>query len=132
MPAGKSKAKKKSAARPRKPVLVDALAEASWSEADRALGEALTETQLLRAAANDDAREDALAMLEQALNRAARKRGLARFGQVGAREPFNPKRHHLARPLSRAPKTVRIVAAGVMRGVEVLVKARVLAVRSRA
>src|SRR5690242_18628403 len=105
---------------PRKPAaarsLADALGEAAWSEADRFLAEAIVEAQVLAAAKNAEAREAAKALLEQALSRAARKRGLTRVGEVGAREAYSAKRHQLPRPLSRAPKQVRIVASGVARG----------------
>lgn len=111
--------------------LTDALGEAAWAEADRALAEAIVEAQVLGGAKNAEAREVALALLEQALSRAARKRGLTRVGEVGAREAYNAKRHELTRPLARAPKHVRIVASGMARGAAVLVKARVVAVRSR-
>jgi hypothetical protein len=111
--------------------LADALGEAAWSEADWALGEAIVEAQMLSAAKNAEAREVALALLEQALSRAARRRGLTRVGEVGGREAYSPKRHELARPLARPPKQVRIVASGIARSGEILVKARVVAVRSR-
>ncbi len=112
-------------------MLADALAEAAWAEADRALAEAMAEAQILKAAAEGEARDDAMALLEQALGRAARKRGLVRFGEVGARESYDAARHELARPLQRAPKQVRVIASGVTRAGAVLVKARVVAVRSR-
>jgi hypothetical protein len=126
-PAKRAPRKTKPAARS----LVDALGEAAWSEADRALGEAIVEAQILSGAKNAEARDVALALLEQALSRAARKRGLTRIGEPGAREAYNAKRHELARPMARAPKQVRIVASGIGRAGTILVKARVVAVRSR-
>lgn len=126
------RAKKRAPRKKAAPVLVNALAEAAWADADRALAEAIAEAQILKSAPDDDAREDALALLEQALSRAARKRGLTRFGDVGAREAYDPERHDLLRPLQRAPKHVRIVASGVTRAGAVLVKARAVAIRSRA
>jgi hypothetical protein len=118
-------------AKPAARSLVDALGEAAWSDADRALGEAIVEAQILAAAKTAEASEVALAFLEQALARAARKRGLTRVGEKGAREAYSAKRHELTRPLARAPKQVRIVASGIARGGDILVKARVVAVRSR-
>lgn len=126
-PVKRAPRKKKPAARS----LTDALGEAAWSEADRALAEAMVEAQVLSSAKTAEAREVAMALLEQALARAARKRGLSRIGEMGGRETYNAKRHELARPLARAPKQVRIVASGIARGPTVLVKARVVAVRSR-
>jgi hypothetical protein len=126
-PVKRAPRKKKPAAR----ALVDALGEAAWAEADRALGEAMVEAQIFSGAKNAEAREVALALLEQALARAARKRGLTRVGEAGAREAYNAKRHELPRPMARAPKQVRIVASGVARAGDILVKARVVAVRSR-
>jgi hypothetical protein len=110
-------------------VLVTALAEAAWAEADAALAEALVELRALGEARSVKARKDATELLEQALTRAARKRGLAVFGVVGAREAFDAKRHQASS--RRAPKQVRIDAPGVARGAEILIKARVSAARTR-
>lgn len=127
-PTGKPKrpaARKRAAA----PALANALAEAAWSEADAALAQALAECDALEAAPDAASREDAMAMLAQALSRAARKRGLSRIGAVGAREQYDPKRHELERAGARGPKSVRIIAPGVARGGDVLVRARVAPVR---
>lgn len=106
--------------------LNNALAEAAWSDADLALAEALAEFDRAEAAVGGGDRGDAMALLGQALSRAARKRGLTRIGALGAREPYDPKLHELAKKPARAPKTVRIEARGVKRGAEVLAKARVV------
>ena len=112
------------------PALVSALAEAAWSEADAALAQAVAEYDGLVAARGAAARSDAQALLGQALARAARRRGLARFGAVGSIEAYDPKRHELS-SAGRAPNRVRVKAQGVMRGSEILVKARVSAVRAK-
>jgi hypothetical protein len=128
----KATKKKKAAARKRAApwVLVNALAEAAWAEADAALAEALTEFQVLSATAKPRVREESMALLGQALARASRKRGLAPFGVVGARERFDAMRHVIT-GAARVPKEVRVVTPGVTRGAEVIVKARVSAVRAR-
>lgn len=126
------KTKKKSAARKRAAPadkLTGALAEAAWLEADASLALALSEFEALEAAADAEAREEALLMLGQALSRAARRRGLTRFGAIDAREPYDPVRHELSPRPARAPKTVRVLSRGVARGGEVLVKARAEAAR---
>lgn len=125
-PAKKPAARKRAAALP----LAAALAEASWSEADAALAQALAECDALETAPDAAARDDAMAMLTQALSRAARKRGLSRLGAVGAREAYDPQRHDLSKAGARPPKTVRIIAPGVARGGEILVRARVAPVRT--
>lgn len=56
--------------------LADALAGAAWAEADAALADALAEFEVLSAAKTAAARKDAMFLLGQALQRAARKRGL--------------------------------------------------------
>jgi hypothetical protein len=103
-------------------VLTDALAEAAWAEADKALADALMDFAALQSATKAKARADAMLLLGQSLQRAARKRGLAPFGVVGALEAYNPARH--AYSGARAPKRVRIVSQGVARGGEVLIKAQ--------
>ena len=108
-------------------VLVDALAEAAWTEADEALAEALVELRALEAARARGARDEAFVMLDQALRRAARKRGLSLFGAVGGRETYDPRRHEGV----RSAKQVRIEAPGVARGGQVLIKARVSLGRAR-
>lgn len=115
---------------PRPDKLTASLADAAWAEADAALAEALAELEILETATGRVARADALALLGQALSRAARKRGLSRFGKVGAREAYDPRRHALAGSAARPPKAVRIVAQGISRGGEVLVKARAAGVRA--
>lgn len=121
--------------------LTGALGEAGWAEADRALVAALAEFSVLEAAlsaltktksakASRDA-ADALALLGQSLAATARKRGVERFGVVGASEAYDPARHALDQPSSRAPAKVKILAPGVVRGREVLTKARVAGVRAR-
>lgn len=123
---------KKGAARKRAAPAVSlsgALAEAAWAEADLALAEALTALDQAESASDEEARDDAMALLSQALSRAARKRGLSRIGQVGARESYDAKRHDLDDVSGRAPKTVRISARGVSRAGETLVKPRVKRLR---
>lgn len=105
--------------------LTAALAEAAWAEADQALAQALADLDEAQTATESGVREDAMAQLAQSLARAARKRGLARIGAVGAREPYDAKRHDLVSPVAKAPKTVRIEARGVARGAEILAKPRV-------
>jgi hypothetical protein len=126
--------KKKNAARKparRSAALAAALAEAGWADADTALAEALMEFDALREAQGRVARAEAAELLGQALTRAARRRGFARVGKPGALEAFDARRHVLAEPLRRAPKTVRIIVSGVSRGPEVLAKARVGGARAR-
>ncbi len=107
------------------PVLNEALAEAAWLEADAALAQALTAFELLSQADTGRERSEAMALLDQALIRAVRRRGLTRFGATGGREPYDPARHDLAEPGERPPRTVCIVGQGVMRGCEILAPARV-------
>jgi hypothetical protein len=133
MPAAKAKTakttkpKKKSAARKRAASgvqLNDALATAAWTQADRALAEALAlYDEALQA--EGAARDLALEMLGQSLTAAGRKRGLSRLGELGGREAFDPDRHEFIKPPKKTPKSVRIVARGVVRGAEMLTKARV-------
>lgn len=123
---------KKGAARKRAAPAVSlsgALAEAAWAEADFALAEALAALDQVESASDEDSRDDAMALLAQALSRAARKRGLSRLGQLGARESYDPKRHDLDDAAGRAPKTIRIDARGVARAGETLVKTRVKRLR---
>jgi hypothetical protein len=121
---------KRSAAK-RAPELVDMLAAAAWTQADAALAEALVECDRAVQADSDETREEALSMVSLALARAARRRGLARLGTAGAIEDFDPAKHELPAPLKRAPPRVRIVEAGVLRGAEVLVRARAKPVRAK-
>lgn len=111
--------------------LVGALAEAAWAEADAALAEALADLDEVQTAPDDEARADAVAMLAQSLSRAARKRGLSRQGELGARAPYDPARQVLDDASGRAPKTVRVAARGVSRGAEVLCPIRVRRLRKR-
>ena len=109
--------------------LADALANATWAEADEALAEALVEFAELKRALNEE--PDALAMAAQALARAARRRGLALFGDVGAKVVFDATAHELNRS-SDAAARVRIVREGVKRGRDVLIRAVVAPVRKAA
>jgi hypothetical protein len=108
--------------------LTNALAEAVWTDADEALAEALLELDQMQTAADAEAREVALALLAQALARTARKRGLARIGELGARVAYDADAHELD-ALGAKPKTVRIVARGVARGADLLRRSRVQAAR---
>lgn len=110
--------------------LSSALAQAAWAEADAALATALADLDEATGA-RGAAREEAMAMLAQSLARAARKRGLARIGALGAAETFHPERHELTRAVAKPPKIVRIEARGVARGDDVLVKPRAGPVRRK-
>jgi hypothetical protein len=129
MSAAKSKNRSSKAGAPKRdaprPSLASALAEAVWLEADAALAQALADWEEANTADDAGVRENALALLGQSLQRAARKRGLARVGMLGAIEPYDPDRHELGAPVAKPPKRVRILARGVARGDEVLAKARV-------
>jgi hypothetical protein len=113
--------------------LVGALGEAGWAEADRALAVALAESAALETAIAKLSRskgpaaiqrtQDAFALLTQALDTVSRKRGVARFGEVGAVERYDPERHEIA-VAARKSAPVKLVAPGVLKGGEVLVKAR--------
>jgi molecular chaperone GrpE (heat shock protein) len=105
--------------------LTDALADASWAEADRALAEALADFEELASARNPKRRRELFEMLGQSLNRAARKRGLSRMGAVGEQAEYDPEIHELVSARGRKAGAVEIVARGAMRGGEVLAKARV-------
>ncbi|MGE0596384.1 MAG: hypothetical protein AB7P07_08460 [Hyphomonadaceae bacterium] len=106
-----------------------ALAEAAWREADAALAEALCYCDEAMTAKAAPARTDALAMLEQALSRAGRKRGMSRTGALGAIEPFDKAEHDLVGGATAA--RVRVVARGVMRGGDVLAKPRAAPARTK-
>jgi hypothetical protein len=133
MPAGESKSKRpkgppNGAARKRAAQgvsLVGALAEATWTEADAALAQALVELDEAEGAASKSDREDALTRLAQSLSRAARKRGLSRIGALGETETYDAARHELNTPVAKTPKKVRIQARGVARGDEILERPRV-------
>jgi hypothetical protein len=105
--------------------MVDALAEAAWAEADLALAEALAELDLLTSASRKKDRAAARDLLAQSLSRAARKRGLARIGALGATETYDPVRHETHGAVVKKSKKVLIQARGVARGDEVLVRPRV-------
>lgn len=118
--------------RPKKAALTDALAEAGWAQADRALAEALIELEEAEAASTPARRAEALMLLRQALARVARARGLSRVGaEAGQIEPYDPRRHELVRESARPPAEVTVLKQGIARGDEVLVKARVRALRRR-
>lgn len=104
--------------------LASALAESAWAEADDALAEALVEFDELEHCEEGEARAASMAMLGQALARAARRRGLTRIGVLGAHETFDAAKHDL-NALGKQPKAVRIAARGVARGPEVLRRPRV-------
>ncbi len=106
-----------------------ALAEASWAEADVALALALAELAALERTRGVAQRAVGLALLSQALRRAARKRGLTRFGVVGEVTAYDPARHELTAAGQRPPASVRITAPGMARGARVMVKARALPAR---
>jgi hypothetical protein len=133
MPAREPKSKRpkgqpRSAARKRAAQgvsLVGALAEATWTEADAALAQALVEFDEAEGATSKADREDAMARLAQSLTRAARKRGLTRIGELGETEDYDAARHELNAPVAKTPKSVRIQARGVARGDEILEKPRV-------
>jgi hypothetical protein len=105
--------------------LAGALAEAAWREADEALASALADLDEVETSADEVARAEALVLLSQSLSRAARKRGLARIGALGGRELYDPQRHDLNVVVAKKPKSVHILARGVARGTQVLVKPRV-------
>lgn len=124
--AKKQKSVRKSGASSAPPAdeLLDALAEAAWNEADRALAEALAHLDELEHTTATKRRRDLLDLLGQALTRAARRRGLTRFGDPGGEEIFDPERHELIGARARRPKSVAVIARGVSRAGEVLAKAR--------
>jgi len=118
--------KKKSAARKRAaPSLAGALAEAAWADADRALAEALVESDQAETASDAATREAAVALMIQALSRAGRKRGLQRIGLLGDKAPYDPAKHQLIAAVVKKPRTVRIAARGVARGSDILERPRV-------
>ncbi|MBL8530646.1 MAG: hypothetical protein JNK94_02835 [Hyphomonadaceae bacterium] len=113
--------------------MVEALAQAAWAEADAALARALADADVLTRLVKKSgpAVEGALAMLRQSLGQAARKRGLTRLEEAGARAAFDPNRHVLIKISSKQPKDVRIVIPGVVRGETILVKAEATPVSPR-
>ena len=112
--------------------LDNALGDAAWAEADRALAQAMAEFEEVEAANTQVRRAEALMLLRQALARAARVRGFSRLGaEPGESEPYDPARHELISVPAKPPAEVIIIAQGVARGAEILVKARARAVRKR-
>jgi hypothetical protein len=113
------------------------LGEAGWRDADQALAACLRDFGDVERASADlsDALDDALLILGQSLAQAARRRGLKRFGAIGAVEAFDPNRHELVRPAARAPALVKVTAEGVARGegpgADILIKALVTPSRAR-
>jgi molecular chaperone GrpE (heat shock protein) len=126
--AGKTRGRR----RPQIAGLANTLAEASWTQADRALAQAIADFSELDIAQTPGKRKALMALIAQSLQRAARRRGLERIGVEGEVAPFDAERHEFAGRGPRAPKEVRILVPGVARGAVVLVKARVAASRSRA
>ncbi|GAM96401.1 hypothetical protein U91I_00020 [alpha proteobacterium U9-1i] len=114
--------------------LIGALGEAGWAEADRALAAALAEVVVVELALSKLSRtksaaalrkaQDGFALLSQSLETVARKRGAQRFGEVGAIEKFDRRKHEIDGAV-RAAARVRVLAPGVVKGEDVLVKARV-------
>lgn len=123
--AAKAPRKRSAAPKSAAPSLSDALAQAAWEEADRALAEALIECDALAGAASKKQRDNAMTLLTQALARAARKRGLSRIGELGDAEKYDPQRHELAGVVAKMPRKIRIAARGVARGAEVVLRPRV-------
>lgn len=116
MPAAKKPKGKRAAPKgaARAVSLPDALGEAAWAEADRALAQAMTEFEEVEAASNQVRRAEALMLLRQALARAARVRGFSRLGgEPGAIEPYDAERHALISTPQRPPEEVMIVSQGV-------------------
>ena len=118
--------------------LNDALAEASWAQADQALAEAIVEFDHLEQAlaaceisGKASARtKSALTQTRLALAQAGRRRGLTRLGEPGAITTFDADRHSLARPFAKAPSQVEIVTAGITRGADMLIPALVKPARA--
>lgn len=122
--------KKKSGARKKGPdkaksdrALTEALGAASWADADLALAAAITSFEAACLAKVGAEREQWLALLGQALTRAARKRGLTRLGVAGEEVRYDAAHHELIRPVARAPSRVRVLCPGVGRGEEQLAAA---------
>lgn len=109
--------------------LTAALAEAAWVDADAGLADAIALCDEFALQTRASGRRQILELLTQSLARAARRRGLTRFGVIDAVEAFDPTRHELSDSFARRPKRVRIIFRGVSRGASVLVKARVGPVR---
>jgi|CXWL01.1.fsa_nt_gi hypothetical protein len=132
---------KKHGKKPAADTLTDALGKAGWAEADRALIAALAEAPALdaamaqlgvaRTAAAVRQARDSWTMLAQGLAATARRRGIESFGEIGASDSYDPKRHLIDAPVARAPAKVRVLAPGFARGDTVLAKARVAPVRPR-
>jgi len=134
--AAKARSAKKSARKPasvklpsqKSAHLGDALAAASWAEADRSLAQGLSDLAALESSvdtlsrtanefrASVDMIEERMMLARQSLEHVARVRGFERFGVVGAVEEFNPRLHDLIGAQARAPSMVRIRAQGMARG----------------
>jgi hypothetical protein len=100
----------------------NALAQASWVEADEALAEALVEfAELARVLTKPP---ETFTMASQALSRVARRRDLELFGEIGATAPLDRDLHELSGS-SASTGSVRILREGVMRGRDVLIRALV-------
>lgn len=126
--AGKTRGRR----RPQVAGLANTLAEASWTQADRALAQAIADFSELDTAQTPARRKALMALIAQSLQRAARRRGLERIGVEGEVAAFDTEKHEFVGKGPRAPKEVRIVVPGVARGGSVLVKARVATARPRA
>lgn len=118
--------------RPQMAGLANTLAEASWTQADRALAQALADFSELGSCQTPAKRKALIALIDQSLRRAARQRGLSRIGAEGDIAAFDAERHEFSGKGPRAPKEVRILIPGVARSGMVLVKARVATARLRA
>lgn len=126
--AGKTTRKR----RPQMADLANTLAEASWTQADRALAQALADFSELGGSQSPAKRRGLMELIAQSLQRAARQRGLSRIGAEGDFAAFDADKHEFAGKGPRAPKEVRILVPGVARSGVVLVKARVATARPRA
>lgn len=120
---GKSTGSPPQAAAGSRSSLVDALGEAAWREADRALADALSYMDEL-SQARGERRAELLALANQALTLAARRRGLVRTGELGGVVPYDPE-HHEWRGRKGGADAVEIFVRGVSRGGEMLAKPRV-------
>ena len=129
--------------------LTGILAQSSWHAADEALAKALRDFSSLERVAQSLGRklrggenqvhaermEGALLAVTQSLRSAGRRRNMQRFGEPGAVEDFDERLHELDKLMSKPPGKVRVLAQGVARGLgpeaEIILKARVTAVRLR-
>lgn len=127
--------------------LADLMGEAGWAEADRALVKALSDLSTLEKAFETARRkrfgekvrpqdmDDALALLRQSLAQVARRRGLHRYGEVGAIEAYRENLHELTVDTEEKPTFVEILAQGLARGdgpgADVIQRAMAAPARSR-